>query len=155
MLLFASKILHTAASKNLRTELKGPVDVILEVELQLSDLDTRTKTYKQSMRHVDAKMSGGDLIALLDDTVANAELRMTVPQLNGPWRFYTYTIADVQEGDSFALPQNMVGKLWDPFLRDGNGILAYLGLERPIVALWDNFEVLSRRLCSALPSRRG
>jgi len=66
---------------------------------------------------------------------------MTLPQVRGPWRLYTYTVAEAKEGERFELPQNWVGKIWDPFLRDGRGILASLGIERAIVACFDNYEV--------------
>jgi hypothetical protein len=119
----------------------GPVDVVLEVELALSPLDTRTQTYAQSKRVLDRKMRGKAVIELLEDAVANAELRMNFPQLAGSWLLYTYTVAEAKKGDRFQLPQNWVGKIWDPFLKDGKGILSNLGLENFVVSSIDNYEV--------------
>jgi nucleoside-diphosphate-sugar epimerase/sulfur carrier protein ThiS len=119
----------------------GPIDVVLEVELALSPLDTRTQTYTQSKRVLDRRMRGTDVCELLDGAVANAELRMNVPQLGEPWLLYTYTVAEAKKGDAFQLPQNWVGKLWDPFLKDGKGLLSRLGLEKVVVSAIDNYEI--------------
>lgn len=127
----------------------GPVDVVLEVELALSPLDTRKSTYAQSKRVYQRGMRGEAVVALLDGAVANAELRMNFPQLREPWTLYTYTVAEAKDGEAFKLPQNWVGKLWDPMLKDGQGLLSYLGLEALVVACIDNYEVRALRARAA------
>jgi len=133
----------SCATKEASTDevMAGPIDVVLEVELSLSPLDTRTQTYQQTKRVISRALRGAELVELLDGAVANAELRMNVPQLGEPWQLYTYTVADVKKGDSFRLPQNWVGRLWDPFLKDGKGLLARIGLERAVVSWVDNYEI--------------